>query len=253
MTAMLEVRGLAKSFGAVTAAKDINVDIHEAEVVGVIGSNGAGKTTFINMVTGYLKPSAGTIVFKGRDITGLPPRKVTRAGVCRSFQIAQLYPGLTVLDNMLIALGMLRESRLSWLAPLHTSAREQAAIEVLATYAIEQHAAEYVSTLSQGVRKLLDIAMSTVSAPPLVLLDEPTSGVAIDDKFALMENVMGAVRASGAGCMFIEHDMEIVGRYAARVMAFYEGRILADGPTQQVLDNPEVRQYVIGSEIHRRA
>lgn len=249
---ILEVRGLAKTFGAITAAKDIDVDIHEAEVVGVIGSNGAGKTTFINMVTGYLKPSAGTIRFQGRDITGLPPRKTTRAGVGRSFQIAQLFPGLTVLDNMLIALGMLREGRLSWIAPLHTAKREQEAIAVLDKYAIGKHAADQVSTLSQGVRKLLDIAMSTVNAPPLVLLDEPTSGVAIDDKFALMENVMGAVRASGAACLFVEHDMEIVARYSSRVMAFYDGRILADGPTQQVLDNPEVRQYVIGSEIHRR-
>jgi len=250
--AILEVRGLAKSFGAITAAKDIDVDIHEGEVVGVIGSNGAGKTTFVNMVTGYLKPSAGTVRFKGRDITGLAPRQTTRAGVGRSFQIAQLFPGLTALDNMLIALGMLHEGRLSWLAPLHTAKREQEAIAVLDRYAIGKHAADHVSTLSQGVRKLLDIAMATVSAPPLVLLDEPTSGVAIDDKFALMENVMGAVRESGAACLFIEHDMEIVARYATRVMAFYDGRILADGPVQQVLDNPEVRQYVIGSEIHRR-
>jgi branched-chain amino acid transport system ATP-binding protein len=249
---LLEVRGLCKNFGAVIAAKDINADIHAAEVVGVIGSNGAGKTAFINMVTGYLKPTAGTIRFQGRDITGLPPRAITRAGVGRSFQIAQLFPGLTVLDNMLNALGMLREGRLSWLAPMHTAAREKDALEVLARYAIDKHAPDPVSTLSQGVRKLLDIAMSTVSTPPLVLLDEPTSGVAIDDKFALMDNVMGAVRASGAGCLFVEHDMEIVGRYAKRVMAFYEGRILADGPTQQVLDNPEVRQFVIGSEIHRK-
>jgi branched-chain amino acid transport system ATP-binding protein len=252
MAALLEVRDLAKTFGAVTAAKDINVDIEAAEVVGVIGSNGAGKTTFVNMVTGYLKPSAGTIRFKGRDITGLAPRHTTRAGVGRSFQVAQLFPGLTVLDNMLIALHMLHEGRLSWLMPLHTAARERQAIAVLDQYAIGQHAPDQVSTLSQGVRKLLDIAMATVSAPPLVLLDEPTSGVAIDDKFALMENVMGAVRASGAACLFIEHDMEIVGRYAQRVMAFYDGRILADGPTQQVLDNADVRQYVIGSEIHRR-
>jgi branched-chain amino acid transport system ATP-binding protein len=251
-TPILEVRGLAKTFGAVTAAKDIDVDIHEAEVVGVIGSNGAGKTTFVNMVTGYLKPSAGTIRFKGRDITGLAPRETTRAGVGRSFQVAQLFPGLTVLDNMLIALGMLHEGRLSWLMPLHTAKRERDAIAVLDRYAIGSHAADQVSTLSQGVRKLLDIAMATVSTPPLVLLDEPTSGVAIDDKFPLMDNVMGAARASGAACLFIEHDMEIVARYASRVMAFYDGRILADGPVQQVLDNPDVRHYVIGSEIHRR-
>ncbi len=252
MAALLETRELAKSFGAVVAAKDINVDIHAAEVVGVIGSNGAGKTTFINMVTGYMKPTTGTVRFKGRDITGLQPRQTTRAGVCRSFQVAQLYSGLTVLDNMLIALGMLRDGRLSWLMPLHTPAREQEALEVLARYAIDKHAADHVSTLSQGVRKLLDIAMSTVSSPPLLLLDEPTSGVAIDDKIGLMETVMSAVKSSGAGCMFIEHDMEVVGRYASRVIAFYEGRILADGPTQSVLDDVEVRKYVIGSEIHRR-
>jgi branched-chain amino acid transport system ATP-binding protein len=252
MARLLEVRGLAKNFGAVTAARDIDANVHDGEVVGVIGSNGAGKTAFVNMVTGYLKPTAGTIRFQGRDITGLTPRAITRAGVCRSFQIAQLFPGLTVLDNMMIALGMLRDGALTWFAPLHTAAREKEARAVLARYAIEDHAAEPVSTLSQGVRKLLDIAMSTVNAPPLVLLDEPTSGVAIDDKFALMENVMGAVRGSGAGCMFIEHDMEIVARYATRVMAFYEGRILADGPTREVLDNAEVRLHVIGSEIHRR-
>jgi branched-chain amino acid transport system ATP-binding protein len=252
MAAILEARGISKSFGAVVAAADINVDLHEAEIVGVIGSNGAGKTTFINMVTGYLKPSAGHIRFRGHEITGLPPREVTRAGICRSFQIAQLYSGLSVLDNMLIALGMLREGKLSWLAPLKTAARDRDAREVLARYAIENHADAQVSTLSQGVRKLLDIAMSTVSKPPLLLLDEPTSGVAIDEKFAVMDTVMAAVRSSGATSMFVEHDMEIVGRYASRVVAFYDGRILADGPTQQVLHNPEVRQYVIGAELHRR-
>ena len=252
MAAILQARGISKSFGAVVAAADVNVDIHEAEIVGVIGSNGAGKTTFINMVTGYPKPSAGTITFRGQDITGLPPRAVTRTGICRSFQIAQLYSGLTVLDNMLIALGMLREGKLSWLAPLKTQAREREAREVLARYAIEEHAQAQVSTLSQGVRKLLDIAMSTVSRPPLLLLDEPTSGVAVDEKFGVMDNVMAAVRASGAASMFIEHDMEIVARYASRVVAFYEGRVLADAPTQQVLEDPEVRKYVIGAELHRR-
>ena len=251
MTPVLEARSLSKNFGAVVAAADINLKIHEGEIVGVIGSNGAGKTTFINMVTGYLKPSAGTILFRGRDITGTSPREATRAGICRSFQIAQLYSGLSVLDNMLIALGMLREGRLSWLSPLRTAARENEARSILARYTIEHCADALVSTLSQGVRKLLDIAMSTVSKPPLLLLDEPTSGVAIEEKFGLMDTVMAPVRESGAGCIFVEHDMEIVGRYAARVVAFYDGRILADGPAQDVLVNPEVRKYVIGAELHR--
>jgi branched-chain amino acid transport system ATP-binding protein len=253
MTALLETRGLAKSFGAVTAAADINVTVNEGEIVGVIGANGAGKTTFINMVTGYLKPSAGTIRFRGRDITGLPPRQVVRAGVCRSFQVSQLFRELTVLDNMLIAFGMLRAERLSWLAPLATPERERDARAVLARYTIEAHAAAPVATLPQGVRKLLDIAMATVGAPALLLLDEPTSGVAVEEKFPLMDTVMAQVAASGAACLFVEHDMEIVERYAARVIAFYDGRVLADGPTAQVLADAEVRKYVIGTEIHRKA
>jgi branched-chain amino acid transport system ATP-binding protein len=251
MSAVLETKALAKSFGAVTAAQDINVSVGEREVVGVIGANGAGKTTFINMVTGYLEPSAGRILFRGREITGLPPREVVRAGVCRSFQVSQLFRSLTVLENMLIALGMLREGRLTWLAALRTPEREQEARRILAGYTIEQYADHQAATLPQGIRKLLDIAMATVSAPALLLLDEPTSGVAIEEKFALMDTVMGPVRASGAACLFVEHDMEIIERYAERVIAFYDGRILADGPVAQVLDDPEVRKCVIGSELHR--
>ncbi|MGQ0752494.1 MAG: ABC transporter ATP-binding protein [Betaproteobacteria bacterium] len=251
MSAVLETRSLAKSFGAVTAAADINVTVAEREVVGVIGANGAGKTTFINMVTGYLKPSAGAIVFRGRDITGFPPREVVRVGVCRSFQVSQLFRELTVLENVLIALGMLRERRFTWFAPLRTAGREEEARKVLAGYTIDGYADHPVATLPQGVRKLLDIAMATVSAPALLLLDEPTSGVAIEEKFALMDTVMAPLQGSGAACLFVEHDMEIVERYARRVIAFYDGRILADGPVAQVLDNPEVRKYVIGAELHR--
>jgi branched-chain amino acid transport system ATP-binding protein len=251
MSAILEAKGLSKSFGAVTAAKDISVAVHDGEIVGVIGSNGAGKTTFINMVTGYLKPTAGTITFRGKDITGLPPREVVRTGVCRSFQVSQLFRELTVLEHMLVAIGMLRVARLSWLAPLHSAHHDIHAREVLARYTIEQHADTVVSTLPQGVRKLLDIAMATVAEPALLLLDEPTSGVAIEEKFPLMQTVMGQVATSKAACLFVEHDMEIVERYAHRVIAFYEGRVLADGPVKDVLTNDEVRKYVIGSEIHR--
>jgi branched-chain amino acid transport system ATP-binding protein len=252
MAALLEAKSLSRSFGAVVAAADIDVAVTEREIVGVIGANGAGKTTFINMVTGYLKPSKGTIRLRGRDITGMAPRRVVREGIGRSFQVAQLFPSLSVLDNMLIALAMLREGRLGWLAPLHTRKREREALAVLANYTIESYSRHPAATLPQGVRKLLDIAMATVGSPALLLLDEPTSGVAVEEKFALMDTLMEPVRAGGAACLFVEHDMEIVERYADRVIAFYEGRILADGPTAQVLGDPEVGRFVIGTELHRR-
>lgn len=252
MAVILETRTLSMSFGAVIAAADINVTINEREIVGIIGSNGAGKTTFINMVTGYLKPSEGTILFRGRDITGLSPRQVTRAGICRSFQVAQLFPELTVLENMLVASNMLSTRRLTWQRPLKTAATISAAQASLAEYRIEEYAEALTATLPQGVRKLLDIAMATVGKPALLLLDEPTSGVAIEEKFDLMENIMQVVQGSGVTCLFVEHDMEIISKYASRVIAFYEGRIIADGPTEQALASPDVKEFIIGTELHRQ-
>ncbi len=250
---ILETVDLEKTFGAVVAAGDINVKIHADEVIGVIGANGAGKTTFINMVTGYLKPSSGKILFEGREITGASPRKATRIGIRRSFQIVQLFAELTVMENMLIAASMQRSAPLTLLAPIHTPANEAAARQALADYGIDGHADQIVSTLAQGVRKLLDIAMALVSAPKLLLLDEPTSGVAAEEKFDLMDTVMAGVRKSGAACLFVEHDMEIVERYATRVLAFYDGRIIVDGPPAEALADPRVKQYVVGEEPHRHA
>jgi len=249
---ILETRELAKSFGAVTAAADINIIINEKEIVGVIGSNGAGKTTFINMVTGYLRPSAGTILFRGQDITGLSPMQVTRTGICRSFQVAQLFPELTALENMLVAHSMLSQKRLRVQRPLKSKANVTAAIDALTGYGIESYADAPVTNLPQGVRKLLDIAMAMVGSPSLLLLDEPTSGVAIEEKFALMDTVMDAVNRSGATNLFVEHDMEIISRYATRVIAFYDGRVIADAPTAEALANPEVKEFIVGSELHRQ-
>ncbi|MGB0732367.1 MAG: ABC transporter ATP-binding protein [Pontibacterium sp.] len=249
MTALLETKALEKTFGAVTAAADINVQINAGEIVGVIGSNGAGKTTFINMVTGYLPPTSGQILLHGQNVVGKKPREVMRAGICRSFQVAQLFPDLTMLDNVLIALGMVKEDKLSLLLPLRTGERIRQADALLAEYKIGEYRDEKVVTLPQGVRKLLDIALAMLGQPELLLLDEPTSGVAIEDKFELMDTVMAAVTRSGAAVLFVEHDMEVIARYATRLMAFYDGRILADGPTIEVMNDPQVQERVTGHHL----
>ncbi|MCL2871779.1 MAG: ABC transporter ATP-binding protein [Betaproteobacteria bacterium] len=252
MKPILEVSDLNKSFGAVTAAADINVTIHENEMVAVIGSNGAGKTTFVNMVTGYLKPTSGRIQFCGKDIAGRAPREISRSGICRSFQVAQLFPEMTILEHMMLAFAALQVGLKNYFYPLHSQAAETRALEVLGDFGIAGHANARVGALAQGVRKLLDIAIAMVSRPQLLLLDEPTSGVAIEEKFALMETVMGGVRQTKAAVMFIEHDMEIVSQYARRVIAFYEGRIIANGPTKEVLAHAQVREFIIG-EIQEAA
>lgn len=252
MQPIVRTESLSRNFGAVVAADNITVAINAGEVVGVIGANGAGKTTFINMVTGYLKPSAGRIYFRGHDITRLKPRQVMRIGICRSFQIAQLFPELSVLDNLLIAVSSSEGAWPNFLKPLKSPARIAAADRVLADYAITSFRDTVVATLPQGIRKLVDIAMAMVSKPAVLLLDEPTSGVSVDEKFAMLETIMAGVRGAGATVLFVEHDIEIVERYASRVLAFYDGRIIADADPATALGDPDVRRYVVGSQIHRR-
>lgn len=251
MTHVLEARGLNKSFGAVTAAADINVSIGRDSVVALIGSNGAGKTTFLNMVTGYLKPTSGKIHFDSRDITALTPRQITRLGICRSFQIPQLFNTLSVYDNLLTGVGIVASAGSSWAdAAAHAGSPPEAVEASLQRFRLEPYRERAAGLLPEGVRKLLDIAMAMVVKPRVLLLDEPTSGVSAEEKFGLMDMVMDAVRAEGVTVLFVEHDMEIVKRYTHRVLAFYEGRIIADGEPAIVLDDPEVRRYVIGESMH---
>ncbi len=251
MAAILETRGLTRTFGAVTAAAGLDVDLAENSVVGLIGGNGAGKTTFINLVTGYLKPTAGSIRFDGRDITALRPRQVTRLGLCRSFQIPQLFDTLTAWENVLVGLGVAARGPGAFRRAAEGARPGQAADEVLSRFHLETWRDAPASVMPEGVRKLLDIAMAMVVKPRLLLLDEPTSGVSSDEKFALMDLVLSAIQAERTTVLFVEHDMEIVRRYTERVLAFSDGRIIADGPPGQVLDDPSVRTYVVGLEDRR--
>ncbi|MBI1398155.1 MAG: ATP-binding cassette domain-containing protein [Betaproteobacteria bacterium] len=248
MAVILDAKGLNKTFGAVTAASDINVAVEQDSVVGLIGSNGAGKTTFINMVTGYLKPSSGSIHFDGRNITALSPRQITRLGICRSFQIPQLYNTMTVHENLLVGVGIVAAAGNAW-GGAHSAAYsdpEKAVDAMLEEFGIGAYRNRDAGLLPEGTRKLLDIAMAMVVRPKILLLDEPTSGVSADEKFSLMDCVMAAVREHKVTVLFVEHDMEVVERYTHRVLAFYEGRIIADGEPAVVLDDVEVRKFVIG-------
>jgi len=255
MAVIIDARGLNKAFGAVTAATDVNAAIERDSVVGMIGSNGAGKTTFVNMVTGYLKPDSGAIHFEGRDITQLEPRDITRLGICRSFQIPQLYNSLSVLDNIMAGLGIvLRNAGLGGyfssagaIVPGHGVPAAEAADRLLERFGLERYRDQSAQVLPGGVRKLLDIALAMVVKPKVLLLDEPTSGVAAEEKFGIMDLIMGAVRAEGATVLFVEHDMDVVARYAQRVLAFYDGRIIADAAPEVALADAEVRKYVVGN------
>jgi branched-chain amino acid transport system ATP-binding protein len=243
---MLDARGVGKRFGAVVAAADINIAIAAGERVALIGSNGAGKTTFVNMITGYLKPDSGHISLEGRDIASLHPRDITRMGVARSFQIPQLYGDLTALDNVLVA-NACDDQHLSFWQPARRAPAMDRARAMLQRFGLGEHEARRVAELPGGVRKLLDIAMALSGSPKLLLLDEPTSGVSAEEKFPMMDTIMEALgQEKATTVVFVEHDMDIVERYAGRVIAFYSGRVIADGAPAQALATDDVRRYVTG-------
>jgi branched-chain amino acid transport system ATP-binding protein len=243
---ILSARRLEKRFGAVVAADALSIDIAAGQKVSLIGANGAGKTTFVNMVTGYLKPDSGSIALDGMNIGRRSPRHVAELGISRSFQIPQLFIDLTAAENLAVAVSGTHPRALSFHSPAEAHGRRDKALELLERFGLADLADRPISELAGGVRKLVDIAMALVRRPKLLLLDEPTSGVSAEEKFATMDRVIHAVAPDAATIVFVEHDMEIVSRYADRVVAFYQGRILADGDPRDVLNDPEVRRYVTG-------
>ncbi|MGE0752855.1 MAG: ABC transporter ATP-binding protein [Variibacter sp.] len=256
MTAILAVSGLEKSFGSVVAARDISLEIPAHQTVGVIGANGAGKTTFVNMITGHLTPTKGSIHFEGKDITGLPSRDITQMGISRSFQVAQVFPSLSVYDNMCAATAIARGDGRFISAALRSVHAPEIAAEVDVAIELFQIAAyrdTLASTLPQGIRKLLDIAMAVAGAPRVLLLDEPTSGISIEEKFGLMDVVMSALKARKITVLFVEHDMEIVGRFADRVLAFYDGTVIADGSPAETLGQARVQELITGTKLKPHA
>jgi len=246
MTTLLETIRLQKAFAALIAVSEISIAVQRGEKLGLIGNNGAGKTTFVNIVTGHLKPDAGRVMLDGKDITGLAPRQVRRDGVSRSFQIPQLFTSLTLDQNLLMALAILRDEGMSSWRPARTDARMAEIDDLLDRFRLRPYREQTIAVLPGGVRKLVDVAMAVTHRPKLLLLDEPTSGVAVEEKFPLMDVIMHAIEGTDTTVVFVEHDMDIIGRYADRVLAFYAGRIIADGEPGTVLSNEEVQRYVTG-------
>jgi len=246
MTAILEVENLTMHFGAVAAAESENVTVQEGEFVSIVGPNGAGKTTFLNLVTGYLRPQAGRVRFLGHDIVGLHPNQVTALGVGRSFQIPQLFTTLTVLENVLIALSTAAGRSSNFWYALKQNSHLAEAQRILSQFGLGNQADRPASELPEGGRKLLDIALAFALKPKLLLMDEPTSGVSVKDKFGVMDTLIRVLKESNVTTMFVEHDMEVVRRYAGRVLVLSNGQIIADGPPEAVLSNPEIRRAVAG-------
>ena len=242
---LLSTRGLSLSFGGVVAADAIDFDLHPGERLAVVGQNGAGKTTFINICTGYLPPSAGQVRFDGVDITGQSPRAITRLGIGRSFQLPQVFTEHTVRECLMLAASAVKQRR-GFLLPLGDAIDAHEIDETLELLQLAARAHDLAGSLPEGQRKLLDVAMALVLRPKLLIMDEPTSGVSSDEKHGLMAVLMRALDERKVTSIFVEHDIDIVRRYATRLCAWIAGRIAADGPPDEVLRDPVVIKNVIG-------
>lgn len=242
---ILAVRDLHINFGGVKAADGVDLDIYPHELVAAIGPNGSGKTTFLNLCTGYISPSEGTVTFEGYPITDLSPRQITRRGIARAFQIPQLFAGHSLIENVLLAIAAQRGI---WQAmrPLAQEHFIDEARRTLSLLSLEDAADQPTATLPEGMRKLADIAIALALRPRLLLLDEPTSGVSTAEKFPLMDKIVSVLRAESITALFVEHDMDMVERYADRVLVWNAGRVIAAGAPAEILRSADVLERVIG-------
>ena len=248
MTRLLAAENVCKSFGSFRALSGVSFSVDADEFVAIIGPNGAGKTTLVNVLTGLLKPSQGEVRFKGQDIAGAGPVELCRRGMARAFQLVQIFPALTVRETLNIAVASRPEKLRNSLRRVSINKAIQAECEFVANlFQLASRLETPAANLSQGEKKLLDIASAFTLKPELILLDEPTSGVSTSDKHALMHVLLDAAQSAGIrAIILVEHDMELVSRYSKRVIAMQEGQVLADLPAASFFANEELVAAVAG-------
>ncbi|MES2749822.1 MAG: ABC transporter ATP-binding protein [Pseudomonadota bacterium] len=246
---LFETIGVSKSYGAFKALRDVSFRVADGEFVSIVGPNGAGKTTLVNVVTGLLKPTVGEVRFVGRDIAGVGPVELARRGMSRAFQLVNVFPALTVRENLSVAVA----SRLRRIANPFRSLSKDRELEadterVAEVLGLRAKLDTVASTLSQGEKKLLDIASAFALNPTVILLDEPTSGVSTGDKHAIMQVLVTAAKAAGVRAIVqVEHDMDLVARYSHRIVALQEGAVLADMPPDRFFADPAMISAVVGT------
>ena len=242
---VLETRGLVKDFGGFVAIDDVSFALEKGRKHAIIGPNGAGKTTFFNLITGHLAPSRGEVLFDGRDITGTPPHKIVKLGLARSFQRINIFPRMTVHQNIQTAL-IARDGEHFNMFLRGATRNLGETRELLELVGLDGEAAEVAGELAYGKQKQLELAIALAENPSVLLLDEPTAGMSpreTEDAIALVDRIAGS---RGLTLLFTEHDMSVVFGIADRVSVLHHGELIASGPPEDVRNDPEVRRVYLG-------
>src|SRR5262245_51332369 len=243
---VLEVNHLRKSFGGITAVNDVSFEVREGEILGIIGPNGSGKSTVFSCVLGQLTPDSGQVHIDGKETTGMRPCDLNRIGVSRTFQLLQIFPQLSVRDNLILAGQEHRGSMLSRLVGRNDAGLTPAADQMISFFRLSHLADEKAGFLSYGQQKLLDAAMAFMAGPRLVLLDEPAGGVNLTMLANLRERLQAYHTERKATFVVIEHQMEFVMALCTRVLVLAEGRLIAEGQPDEVRRNPAVIEAYLG-------
>ncbi len=255
MSALVETVGVKKAYGDFVALDDITLSIAEGELVSIVGPNGAGKTTLVNVLTGLLKPTAGIVRFKGNDIAGIGPVVLAKRGMARAFQLVHIFPALTVAQSIAVAVISQSGKSLALFADVSRDEAIAARVREVATiFGLEGKLLSPARLLSQGEKKLLDIASAFALSPEVILLDEPTSGVSSGDKHAIMRTLIDAARRAGVkAIILVEHDMDLVAEYSSRIVALVSGRLLADRAPAPFFADPGIIAAIVGNRVGRLA
>lgn len=246
MKKVLEVSGITKRFGGITAVGGVSFDVHEGEILGIIGPNGCGKSTLFNCILGQLTPNEGQVKLDGRTVTGLRPCDLNRLGVSRTFQLLQVFPQLTVRENLILSGQEHQGTMASRLFGRRDAGLGAAADQMIGFFKLGHLADEKAGGLSYGQQKLLDAAMAFMAGPRLVLLDEPAGGVNLTMLESLKERLQAINAEQGATFVVIEHNMEFVMSLCTRVLVLAEGKVLAMGTPAEVRANPAVVEAYLG-------
>ena len=249
MTALLETRSLSKSFGALRATRDVSFKLEQGARHALIGPNGAGKTTFINLLTGVLKPSAGTVLLKGNDITHIAQAERVKLGIARTFQINRLFRGLSVLENVSIPVAerVGAASSMFYPAGRRTDVIEEA-MHLLQTLKLADHAHRRVSELPYGRQRLIELAIAIGLKPQVLLLDEPAAGVPSAESHIILDAIDALPKSIGV--LIIDHDMDLVFRFAKKITVLVRGAVFAEGTPKEIGANPDVRAVYLGQATH---